>query len=100
MYCPIFKSGDKSLVNNYHPISLLCVLSKVLERIVYNQVMDHINGLFTIHQFGFLAGRSATQQLLVYTHSLLEAQQQNTEMDAIYMDFKKALTRSTQQIFN
>ena len=40
---PVFKSGDKSLIKNYRPISLLCILSKVLERIVYDQVMDHIN---------------------------------------------------------
>ena len=49
---PIYKSGDKTLVNNYRPISLLYILSKVLERIVYNQVMDHIHSLLTIHQFG------------------------------------------------
>jgi len=33
---PIHKSGDKSKVNNYRPISLLCSLSKVLERIIFN----------------------------------------------------------------
>ena len=87
---PIYKSGDKTLVNNYRPISLLCILSKVLERIIYNQVVDHIHNLFTIHQFGFLAGRSAVQQLLAYTYSLLEAKRLNTEMDVVYMDFKKA----------
>ena len=31
---PIFKTGDRSSVMNYRPISLLCVSSKVLERIV------------------------------------------------------------------
>ena len=66
-------------MNNYHPISLLCILSKVLERIVYNQVIDHIHSLLTIHQFGFLAGRSVMQQILAYTYSLLDAKQLNTE---------------------
>ena len=77
-------------MNNYRPISLLCILSKVLERIVYNQVVDRIHSLFTIHQFGFLAGRSAVQKLLAYIHSLLDAKQHNTMMDVVYMDFKKA----------
>ncbi len=35
---PIFKSGDKSLITNYRPISLLCSISKVLERIVFDRV--------------------------------------------------------------
>ena len=34
---PIFKSGNKSIVSNYRPISLLCIVSKVLERIIYVQ---------------------------------------------------------------
>ena len=47
---PVFKSRDKTLVNNYRPISLLCILSKVLERIVYDQVMNHIiYHIFTKH---------------------------------------------------
>jgi len=33
---PIHKSGDGSLVNNYRPISLLCTVSKVLDKIFYN----------------------------------------------------------------
>ena len=33
---PIHKSDSKTLVNSYRPISLLCILSKVLERIIYN----------------------------------------------------------------
>ena len=39
---PIFKSGDKSLVNNYRPISLLCNISKVMECLVYNKIISHI----------------------------------------------------------
>lgn len=33
---PIPKSGDKSLVTNYRPISLLCIVSKVLEKAIFN----------------------------------------------------------------
>ena len=33
---PVYKSGDKSQVANYRPISLLCIISKALERIIYN----------------------------------------------------------------
>ena len=51
---PVYKSGDKSSVCNYRPISLLCILSKVLERIVYNNMIDYVRDLCTKHQFGFL----------------------------------------------
>jgi len=44
---PIYKSGDKSLVSNYRHISLLCILSKVLEEIVYNRIMRYLEGSFT-----------------------------------------------------
>lgn len=84
---PVYKSGEKSSICNYRPISLLCVLSKVLERIVYNYMIDHIEGKLTKHQFGFLPKRSTLQQLLLFTHEVLETK---NETDVIYMDFKKA----------
>jgi len=65
----IYKYGDKSLVSNYQPISLLCILSKVLEKIVYNKIMRFLEGSFTKHQYGFLPGRSALQQLLLFTEN-------------------------------
>jgi len=39
---PIFKSGDKSLASNYHLISLLCNISKVMEHLVYNKIISCI----------------------------------------------------------
>ncbi len=36
---PIYKSGDRSLVSNYRPISLLSSTSKVLERVIYNKCL-------------------------------------------------------------
>ena len=87
---PVYKSGDKSLVSNYQPISLLCILSKVLEKLIYNKIMYHLENSFTKHQYGFLPGRSALQQLLLFTENLLEAKSIQAEVDVIYMDFRKA----------
>ena len=87
---PICKSGDKALVSNYRPISLLCILSKVLERVVYNKILSYLERSFSCHQFGFLPGRSAVQQLLLSTERLLEANSMQAEVDVVYMDFKKA----------
>ena len=65
---PIFKSGDKSLVKNYRPISLLCIMSKVLEHLIFNKVSKFIttNNILCHNQFGFRQYHSTTQQLLVF----------------------------------
>ena len=58
---PIFKSVDKNSVRNYRPISLLSVVSKVLERLVYNGMVDFITNSISTYQYGFLRGRSSTK---------------------------------------
>ena len=50
----IHKSGDRSLVSNYRPISLLCSISKVLEQLIYNHVLGFISCSISPSQFGFL----------------------------------------------
>ena len=59
----VFKSGVKSSVTNYRPISLLCTISKVLEKLVYQQVFEFIYPSLSCHQFGFIPGRSCLQPL-------------------------------------
>ena len=87
---PILKSGDKSKVNNYRPISLLCSVSKVLEKIIYDKiisfVVDHINPA----QFGFLQHHSTLHQLLTFTKYISDSFRNNGQTDVIYLDFKKA----------
>ena len=69
----IFKSGDRSNVSNYCPISLLCVISKVFEKIVFNATIEFLSNSFTPHQFGFLPGQSTIQQLLLFSNDLLDS---------------------------
>ena len=81
---PIYKSGDKTSVSNYRPISLLCILSKVLEKVMFNNIIDYVREKSTKHQFGFLPKRSTLQQLLVFAEQVIES---NCEVDVVYMDF-------------
>ena len=87
---PIFKSGDKSNVKNYRPISLLCCISKVLERIIYDKIIDFISVSISKGQFGFLPNRSCVQQLLLFVNSIHNSLESKTQTDVIYLDFKKA----------
>ena len=45
---------------------------------------------FSNQQFGFLAGRSALQQLLLFTNNILEAKTNHTDIDILYFDYSKA----------
>ena len=53
---PVFKNvGETSTAKNYHPLSLLSVVSKVFEELVNNRIVDHLEkcGLFSYFQFRF-----------------------------------------------
>ena len=53
---PIFKAGDRYSCDNYRPISLLSTISNILEKIVANSLVNHLelNNLLYENQFGFL----------------------------------------------
>jgi hypothetical protein len=63
---PIFKSGDPESCDNYRPISLLSSLSKVLEKMVCVQLVNHLNRnkLLYDNQFGFQRGKSTEHNLV------------------------------------
>ena len=61
---PVHKSGDKTSVTNCRPISLLCIISKVLERLIYDKIIDLVGTSITPLQYGFQRGSSSLQQLL------------------------------------
>ena len=72
---PIYKKGLKSDPGNYRPVSVLLVVSKVLERIVYNQVNDYLkqNKLLYDLQSGF-RDRYSTDTCLIYLTDFIRMQ--------------------------
>ena len=53
---PVFKNGgERFTAKNYHPVSLLFVVSKVLQKLVNNRIVDYLEkcGLFSDFQYGF-----------------------------------------------
>ena len=67
---PLHKKGNKAHVENYRPISLMCVVAKVLERCIYNRLIDHLHNMISEAQYGFLKGKSCTTQLLTVLHRI------------------------------
>ena len=54
----IFKKGDRNKPNNYRPVSLTCIICKIMESLKRDQIMSHKkkHKLFSDKQFGFLEG--------------------------------------------
>ena len=69
---PVHKKGDKQIVNNYRPVSLLPVCGKILERLVFNSIFDFLdnNSLLSANQSGFRPSDSSESQLLSVCHKL------------------------------
>ena len=44
---PIYKGGERSKLDNYRPVSILNALNKIMEKIVYNQMLQHIENINT-----------------------------------------------------
>jgi len=58
---PLLKSGDRQIISNYRPISIVPVISKVLEKWLSQHIRDHLNNsVFSLHplQFGFRSNQS------------------------------------------
>ena len=90
MIRPIPKSGDKSKVLNYRPISLLCTTLKVLEHLIYSKSINFIIRSISSSQFGFLPKRSALQQPLTMTNYIYKSFDLQNSADCIYLDFRKS----------
>ena len=87
---PVHKKGDKSQVSNYRPISLLCILSKVMEKYIYNHIIDTVKPLIHPLQHGFMNGKSCTTQLLEVYDNVGKCLDGGKQMDMIFLDFSKA----------
>ena len=89
---PIFKSGNKYLIHNYRPISLLPLLSKIFEKVAHNQLscyLDSKNVIFN-HQYGFRSGKSPDNALVDFLKFTYDSLDDNFYVFSTFLDFKKA----------
>ena len=93
---PVFKNvGESSATNNYRPVSLLSVLSKVFEKLVNNRIADHLEkcGLFSDFQYGFRSSRSTADLLTVVSDRTARAFNRSGTTRAVALDISKASDR-------
>ena len=89
---PIFKTGRADLCDNYRPISLLSTLSKILEKIVTIQLVNHLelNKLIYKHQYSFQRKKSTEHHLIHLSNFVSNAINENKYCIGVFLDLKKA----------
>ncbi|CAK1578679.1 unnamed protein product [Parnassius mnemosyne] len=90
---PIYKKGPNDQVDNYRPISKLCLFAKVLERIVYDQLYAALKHTLSFQQHGFVNGRSTTTNLILCSDYLSEHMSEPSQVDVVYTDYSKCFDR-------
>ena len=86
----IFKKGDQKLCNNYRPISLTCIASRVCESIVADKIKDYIKNEIYSGQHGFIANKSTVTQLFETYEKWVLYVDKHKSIDGVYIDFAKA----------
>jgi hypothetical protein len=87
---PIHKKGSKTEPSNYRPVSLLPIISKVMERCVLNKIIDIISPRITNLQHGFMKGKSTTTQIISVINNIQNIFDNKKPTDVIYFDLSKA----------
>ena len=94
---PVHKKEAKYLVNNYRPISLLTIFTKVFERLIFNSLFSHFhnNNLFSKCQSGFIQGDSYISRLFSMVHKIQSSfdYRPPTDVTAIFLDISEAFDK-------
>ena len=92
---PIYKSGGRTLAENYRPVSLTSIVVKILERVVHKHVMNFLTEehLLCENQHGFRKYRSCLTQLLQLLHHWFAVLDKRGAVDVAFLDFAKAFDK-------
>ena len=95
---PVHKKGTAEYTENYRPISLLPIVSKVLERCVLNNIKCHLHQLVHSSQHGFFTGRSCTTNLIEALDNIGSLLDSGNQIDVIYLDLSKAFDKVNHEL--
>ena len=97
---PLFKQGEASDLNNYRPISVISVIAKVFERIVYDQLYNCLSNedIISTHQSGFRSLHSTVTALLEATDNWAFNIDRGNVNAVVFLDLKKAFDTVDQDI--
>ncbi len=89
---PIFKSGDKTKLINYRPISIIPTFSKLFEKLMYNRMIKFIDkyNILSSSQYGFRSGRSTNHAILDLVNSVTMHLDAGDKAAGLFIDISKA----------
>jgi exonuclease III len=89
---PIFKSGKRNEENNYRPISVLPLISKIMERSIQTQLVAFLteNNVLSVHQSGFRKNHSTETAVIHVVDHILQHMDKQQVTGAVFVDLKKA----------
>lgn len=89
---PVYKAGDRTLINNYRPISILPTLSKILERLLNNRLVSYLESMSILspNQFGFRSGKSTADAVSQLTNFIATNLDKGKKCLGIFLDLAKA----------
>ena len=87
---PIFKTGAKQDMENYRPISVISIVSKIMEKLIYNQLYDYLinSNILSNSQHGVRPCHSTTTALLDITNRWYQSM--DVRYGVVFLDLKKA----------
>ena len=88
----LYKTDDPFLFNNYRPVSVLSILSKVFERIMYSRMLEYLETykILINNQFGFRKYHSSYMALMVLMNELITSLENGESVIGVFLDFSKA----------
>ena len=92
---PIYKKGDNSSPKNYRPVSLLSIVGKTMEKVVFKHLYNYLKTNDTIYKYqsGFLPGHSTTHHLAHLYHVITEAFDKQKKVRLVFGDISKAFDK-------
>lgn len=89
---PIYKGGDRGDINNYRPISVLPVISKIMEKLINSRLLGFLNtfSILSKNQYGFRTGISTENAISDLTRNVTTHLDNKKKALCIFLDLKKA----------
>lgn len=89
---PVFKKGDRNVLSNYRPITILPFFSKLIEKLIVARLMKYLTKfkLLTQRQFGFRPNYSTELALIELTDFIKQGLDNQLFVGAVFIDLTKA----------
>ena len=97
---PIFKSGNKDLIENYRPISILSVFTQFFAKVMYKHLINFVNKNDILYKYKFCFRRqhSTNHAVITPVEKIIIALDKDKIVVGCFLDLKKAFDTVSHRI--